>query len=117
MPYLKIQTNTFTGDENGFLRRASFRAAAILEKPEEAMCVALEPSVPMLLGGTDAPAVFAKLKGLNFPEERTAEIASQLSAFIAEELEVPTERIYCIFENVSRHMWAWKGTTFDAMGK
>ena len=117
MPYFKVQTNTFTGDENGFLHRASQRAAAILQKPEESMCVAMEPSIPMLLGGSDAPAVYAKIKGLDFPQERTAEIAAQLSAFLAEEFEVPVERIYLTFESVERHMWAWKGTTFADMAR
>lgn len=115
MPLLRIQTNQTlpTAEaESDCLRAASQALAAMTGKPEGYGMVLLDSGQPMVLGGSDEPTAFAELSSLGLPTDATAELASQLCAFLEEWLAVPPRRIYIHFADVPRHLWGNNSTTF-----
>lgn len=114
MPYLKIQTNHPVDDaaRGALLARASALVAERLGKPERYVMVALEPPVPMLFAGDDAPAAFMELKSIGLPETRTAELSAALCEMAEQTLGVERDRVYIEFSDAPRAMWGWNSGTF-----
>ncbi|MDD3179739.1 MAG: phenylpyruvate tautomerase MIF-related protein [Opitutaceae bacterium] len=114
MPYLKIQTNLPLSKkaERTILSHASTLVAHMLEKPEDFVMVALEPDVPMLFGGDDAPVAFLELKAVGLPARQTKKLSKVLCELVHEHLGIDKDRVYVKFIDVRRFMWGWKGDTF-----
>lgn len=114
MPYLKIQTNLAldTNKASQFIKSASRLVAEGLGKPERYVMVALEPPVPMVFAGSDAPAVFMELKSIGLSESQTPKLSEQLCQLVNAEFAVPTDRIYIEFQDAPRKMWGWDSGTF-----
>lgn len=114
MPYLKIQTNHRLDDEQSaaFIKSASQLVAEGLGKPERYVMVALEPPVPMVFAGSDAPTVFMELKSIGLPENRTPQLSQSLCQLVNSELGVPADRVYIEFQDAPRKMWGWDSGTF-----
>ncbi len=112
MPYLRIQTNQPCADAGQLMRRASAVVAEALGKPERYVMVALEPPVPMLFAGEDAPAAYLELKSIGLPEARTGELSAVLCELVGDTLGVPRDRVYIEFSAAPRHMWGFDGGTF-----
>lgn len=114
MPYLKIQTNheIDAGRSADFIKSASRLVADGLGKPERYVMVALEPPVPMVFAGSDAPTVFMELKSIGLPESKTAGLSDSLCKLVNTELGVPADRVYIEFQDAPRKMWGWDGGTF-----
>lgn len=114
MPYLKIQSNqTIEPSQSGqFIRQASQLVADGLGKPERYVMVSLEPPVPMLFAGSDAPAVFMELKSIGLSESQTPALSASLCALAASGFGVDKERVYIEFQDAPRRMWGWNGDTF-----
>jgi len=74
VPYLKIQTNRAVDDDarQATLQKSSALVAQSLGKPERYVMVAMEPPIPMLFAGDDAPTAYFEHKSIGTPEERTA---------------------------------------------
>jgi len=114
MPYLKIQTNhAFDTDKSlDFIKSASRVVAEGLGKSESYVMVALEPPLPMVFAGSDAPTVFMELKSIGLPEARTSQLSAGLCKLVSDELAVPADRIYIEFQDTPRKMWGWNSSTF-----
>ena len=114
MPYLKIQTNHALdpGLSTALIKSASRLVADGLGKPERYVMVALEPPVPMVFAGSDAPTVFMELKSIGLAENKTAGLSASLCQLVNTELGVPAERVYIEFQDAPRKMWGWDGGTF-----
>lgn len=114
MPYLKIQTNHAIdpAQSAGLIKSASQLVADGLGKPERYVMVALEPPVPMVFAGSDAPTVFMELKSIGLAESKTAELSDSLCQLVNNELGVPADRVYIEFQDAPRKMWGWDGGTF-----
>jgi phenylpyruvate tautomerase len=113
VPLLRIQTNTALNEaeRSRFLRDASDWVARELGKPLAYVQVTCE-TVPMSFGGTEEPAVFAELRALGLPADRTGELAARLTALCEARLSVRRDRVFLNFVDVPRHLWGWNGSTF-----
>lgn len=114
MPYLKIQTNLPLTEaaEQKLMKSASALVADQLGKPETYVMVAIEPDIPMLFAGTDAPTAFLELKGIGLPTSKTKELSQALCRFIEQHLGIPCDRVYANFSDVSPALWGWNGDVF-----
>lgn len=114
MPLLKIQTNVnLDGTEkHRVISSLSAVTAEALGKPERYVMVILETDMPMQFAADRSGTIYAELKSIGLPENRTKELSATLCASLAEAMTVPAERIYIEFSNAERHMWGWNGTTF-----
>ncbi|HKK04847.1 MAG TPA: phenylpyruvate tautomerase MIF-related protein [Gammaproteobacteria bacterium] len=114
MPYLKIQTNRPVDDttRQAALTRASALVAEALGKPERYVMVAMEPPVPMLFAGDDAPTAYLELKSIGLPAGRTAELSAALCEMAEAVLGIDRDRVYIEFTDAPRAMWGWNGGTF-----
>ncbi|MDA1107927.1 MAG: phenylpyruvate tautomerase MIF-related protein [Proteobacteria bacterium] len=114
MPYLKIQTNTPLTAEatKTLLAKASRAVASLLGKPEDYVMVALEPPMPMLFAGSDAPLAYLELKSIGLPEAKTAALSKALCELMEQETGVKKERVYIEFANAKGSLWGWNGGTF-----
>lgn len=114
MPYLKIQTNWDLSVERqrALLKKASSEVAKYLGKPEQYVMTSLHTGVQMTMGGTDKPTVYIELKSLGLESSQTTELSKKLCDFIHEEIHVPTNRIYIVFESPDSKFWGWNKSTF-----
>lgn len=114
MPYLLIRTNKDVPAEkqDALLRKGSSLVATALGKAERYVMVSLQSGVPMLFDAKDAPCAYLELKSIGLPGDNTKELSHTLCGLIAEELGIPTDRIYIEFSDAPRHMWGWNGSTF-----
>lgn len=114
MPYLKIQTNhpIDAAKATQLIKAASRLVATGLGKPEGYVMVALEPPLPMVFAGSDAPTVFMELKSIGLAESQTPKLSENLCQLVNAELGVPSDRIYIEFQDAPRKMWGWDGGTF-----
>lgn len=114
MPYLKIQTNLTldTNKASQFIKSVSRLVAEGLGKPERYVMVALEPPVPMVFAGSDAPTVFMELKSIGLSESQTPQLSERLCQLVSTEFAVPGDRIYIEFQDAPHRMWGWNGGTF-----
>ncbi len=112
MPVLKIQTNATVADERAFIVKASEAVADDLGKPERYVMVVLEQGMPLLFGGSDAPAAYLELKSIGLPEARTEALSASLAGLMERTLKIPKDRVYIEFANAKGSMWGWNGSTF-----
>lgn len=114
MPYLKIQTNIPMQPKaaQDLLKKASYTVGLHLGKPETYVMVAVEPSMPMLFAGTDAPLAYLELKSVGLPQAKTKELSKTLSELLEKELSIPKDRVYIEFASANGSMWGWDGGTF-----
>jgi phenylpyruvate tautomerase PptA (4-oxalocrotonate tautomerase family) len=114
MPYVKIQTNVdIDADQREqLLKTVSNATAEQLGKPERYVMVAMDPTLPMLFAGSNAPLAYLELKSIGLPEDKTSVLSDALCSLIYKELGIDKERIYIEFANAPRSMWGWNGGTF-----
>ncbi len=114
MPYLKVQTNkSLDADTQAtFIKQVSAAVAAGLGKSENYVMVAIEPPVPMLFAGDDAPCAFLQLKSIGLAESQTTSLSESLCGLMETELGIPAKRSYIEFVNAPRAMWGWDRRTF-----
>jgi phenylpyruvate tautomerase len=114
MPYLNIQSNqSVPADEQAKLMAdASALVAAEIGKPEKYVMVALDPTLPMSFGGSDAPCAYLELKSIGLPETKCEALSSRLCDFIHQSMGIATDRIYIEFTDAPRSMWGWNKGTF-----
>ncbi len=112
MPLLEITTNTKIDNSQRFAEQASSLTAEMLGKPESYVMVKIHPEQMLIFAGSDEPAAHVKLKSLGLPEDKTADLSASICAFINEQLDIDSARIYIEFSNPERHMWGWDKRTF-----
>lgn len=112
MPLLKIQTNQTITDSSDLLAELSKKVSSMLGKPENYVMIMVEDKISMCFAGNTDPAIFAELKSINFPEDKTPEFSAEICSLLSRSLKVSQDRIYIEFSNASRSMWGWNGRTF-----
>lgn len=114
MPFLRIETNIAVASEatGRLLSAASDCVAEALGKPVDYVMACVEPDRRMMFAGSDAPAARLELDSIGLGEGETAEISRKLCAFVTDNLNIPSERIFIVFNSVARKMWGWNATTF-----
>ncbi|MCK4704810.1 MAG: hypothetical protein KAT90_04985 [Gammaproteobacteria bacterium] len=112
MPLLEITTNTKIDNKQNIAEQASALTAKMLGKPESYVMVKIQTEQTLIFAGTNEPAAHVKLKSLGLAENNTPEFSANICAFINEQLNINSARIYIEFSNPERHMWGWDGKTF-----
>ncbi len=114
MPYLLIRTNKTVSqeEERKLLTRGSNVVANALGKPERYVMVSLESGRPMMFDAKDEHCAYLELKSIGLPGDSTSTLSLSLCTLIADELGIPTDRVYIEFADAPRHMWGWNSGTF-----
>ena len=115
MPLLRITTSAAVSSQvsDALSALLSAEIARQLSKPESYVMTVLLPGVAMTFGGSPEPACFVELMNIGtFSPAATAALSSFLCARLAQELGVPSGRIYVSFVNAQGHLWGHDGETF-----
>lgn len=113
MPLLKVQTNVKHEDKQMFMKEATALLSDMLNKPEKFIMIHLNTSENMMFSGSTSGLVYAELKSIGLPREKTPDFSARLSEFFNEKLSVPADRVYIEFTDVPRDMFGWNGGTFE----
>ncbi|MEX1014079.1 MAG: phenylpyruvate tautomerase MIF-related protein [Candidatus Paceibacterota bacterium] len=111
MPILKIQTNQEIKHQENVLKETSLMLAELLQKPEKYIMILLEKS-EMLFAGENSLCLYAELKSIGLPTEKTNEFSEVLCSFFEKHFGVSSDRIYIEFTNSEKHMLGWNNKTF-----
>jgi phenylpyruvate tautomerase len=114
MPYLNIQTNVSPVERvrGELLREATALVSQFLGKPEKFTMGAFSGPIGMVFDQNDEAAAFVEVKGLELTAEKVEALAGPLAELVGERLGVESDRIYVVFTDVPRGMWAWDGRLF-----
>ncbi|MDZ7774693.1 MAG: phenylpyruvate tautomerase MIF-related protein [Bacteroidales bacterium] len=78
MPVLKIQTNVQHEEKQQLMKEATQLVAELLEKPEKFIMVHLETNHHMMFGGNVSGLIYAELKSIGLPVEKTKELSESV---------------------------------------
>jgi len=114
MPAIRLKTNVSLGGEAATWLPAELSriTAETIGKPERyVMAVCEEAS--MIMAGERAPAAFVEVGSIgglggDVPHRLTALICDALK----KRLDIPPDRVYVCFTDVSADKWGWNGSTF-----
>ena len=114
MPFIKITTNQEISPEQ---QKAMFQdltqlMVEELAKPKEYVQVQLASQGKIMFAGSEEPNAFVELRSLGFPEEKAKAVSKGICGLLEKNLNVPPERVFINFFDISRAMWGWKGSTF-----
>lgn len=114
MPLVKIQTNIelASADQKKLLQQVSAFTAKQLGKPESYVMVAFEPCSQMLFAGSDDASCYVEFKSIGLADSQTTAISAALCELLAEEINIPPERVYIEFSSAERALWGWNSKTF-----
>ncbi|CEG37734.1 Macrophage migration inhibitory factor [Plasmopara halstedii] len=112
MPYVKVTSNVSSSniDKNKAMAAISKGVASALDKSEKAVMVHLELSTSMMFQASDAPCAMIQLRSIGKVDpQHNPTTASVLTEIVSAELDIPKERIFMNFDDVSRSNCAMKG--------
>lgn len=114
MPYMRLDTNVHLDAKTtqDLLKKASTKIATFLGKPESYVLIHIHAEQAMLFAGSSEPLAYIELKSIELPKAQTGSLSAVLCDFIAEELNIPAQRVYIEFTDISGSMWGWDGATF-----
>lgn len=112
MPFFKIETNQQLTDTENVIKNASRFVAELLNKPEQYVMISVETGKKMMFGGSVAPTAFVRLKSIGLPVDKCALLSEKICRFVADELDVPPDRVFIDFADLKRNMFGWNGKTF-----
>ncbi|MBU1003059.1 MAG: hypothetical protein KKE73_11115 [Proteobacteria bacterium] len=114
MPYVTVQTNVELDEaaRQALGRKLSALASELTGKPEQWVMVRVQAGVTLMHGGSFDPAAFVEFKSIGLNEGACADQSSGLCELLAEEIGVPSERVYIEFKNLERCLFGWNGATF-----
>ncbi len=114
MPLLKLQTSVPVAEakRDTLSKALSQITASAIGKPESYMMVALSEG-PICMGGEVGPGAFVDIRSIGGLEPAVNKtISGQVCELLTRELEIPGNRIYLSFTNVTGVDWGWNGGTF-----
>jgi phenylpyruvate tautomerase len=114
MPYLNIQTNVSPIERvrTALLKEGAALVSQSLGKPEKFTMGAFSGPIGMVFDQNDGAAAFVEVKGLELTPEKAAALAGPLAELVGERLGVEADRVYVVFTDVPRGMWAWNNKKF-----
>ena len=114
MPYLQITTNvTIPGDDReGVLADATRELADALGKSEKYVMVQINTQSTLAFGGTSEPAALIELTSLGLTGDDCPELSRRLTAWVANQFAVSSDRIFVRLAAWPRTHWAWNGKPF-----
>ena len=114
MPLIRVQTSQPEPQNvNDLLQTLSAKLAGYLRKPESYVMTSFQGGVPMTFGGTFDPVCFIEVKSIGQMSNRqTQEMSADFCEVIANNLDVPPNRIYIDFADAEGYLWGWNSSTF-----
>lgn len=112
MPLLRIETNVNIESSENLLKKLSGLVASLTGKPEKWVMVSVSFNPDMIFGGKPDPLIYAELKSIGLPVDKTSEITARLMEFLKNELSVPPDRMYVEYSDARGEMWGWNMDTF-----
>lgn len=115
MPTLSLVTNVPLSPPSAtaVCKKLSAVVAKSTGKPESYVTVSLRADVPLVFGGTEAPAAQAELLSIGaLGKDRNKAHSRALADVLLAELGVPADRFYCKFTDVAASDMGWNGSTF-----
>jgi phenylpyruvate tautomerase len=112
MPILKIQSNQLPENREAFMQETTGLLSELLNKPTGYIMIILEEA-DMLFAGNSTPCLYAELKSIGLPGERTAAFSKALCTYFGTHTGIPGDRIYIEFTDTERHLLGWNGKTFQ----
>jgi len=115
MPYIKLETNATVATEaqQALCAKLSKLCAETIGKPEQYVQAAVVDGVAMVHGGAPGPAAFVDVRSIGGLSAKVCQaLAEKVCATLKSALDVPGERVYLNFTDVSAAKWGHDGGTF-----
>ena len=109
MPYIYISTSAKIKDKKKLLEEISTLVSSLTNKSKRFVMAKLDDNSEMYFEDK-SPCCFLEIKSIG--SLNPSEMAKPISDFIYEKMEIPINKIYISFDDVSASMWAWNGRTF-----
>lgn len=112
MVNLKIPVSLPEETRRSLLSSVSKIIAIGIGKPEKYVMVTIEED-SIMMSGKEGSAAFIDLRsigGLNKGVNR--ELSRKLCDLLEEKLQVPPDRVYINFSDITAQNWGWDGSTF-----
>ena len=109
MPYINIYTSAKIKDKKKLLEEISTLVSSLTNKSKRFVMAKLDDNSEMYFEDK-SPCCFLEIKSIG--SLNPSEMAKPISDFIYEKMEIPINKIYISFDDVSASMWAWNGRTF-----
>ncbi len=114
MPLLALKTSVCLSNQQRYdlLAPLSKIVAECIGKPERYVMVTIDQTA-MLMGGAEGPAAYAEIRsigGLN--REVNRKLSERVCGLLQERIDIPPDRVYLGFTNVSAENWGWNEGTF-----
>ena len=110
MPLVTISTSKKIEDKKEFIKKIAELTGNLTNKSLNYVMVRLDDSLDMYFSDSHAPCCYLEIKSIG--SINPSNMASKFSEFISKEIEIPSNRVYLNFEDVSSSNWAWDGKTF-----
>ncbi len=111
MPLISIKTSIKEiKNLEEFQQEISAELARLTGKPEQYVMTLFEVDVPMTFAGVDKPSCFIEIKSIGGLQPSL--ISQSISNLINEKINIPKDRIYINFEDISASQWGYNGSTF-----
>ncbi len=114
MPLIKMETSVSVSDsqKSELALALSKIVAEATSKPEQyVMAVVSEAAISM--AGEMGPAAFLQICSIGaLNREVNTDISRKTAALLEKSINIPIERVYLSFNDVSAVNWGWNGRTF-----
>jgi len=109
MPYINVSTSAKVNDKGKLLEEISILISSLTNKSRRFVMAKIDDNCQMYFDN-ESPSCFLEIKSIG--SLNPSEMAKPISDFVYEKMEIPIDRIYISFEDVSASLWAWNGRTF-----
>ena len=111
MPLINLFTSSpFIENPDQLLQNLSSEVAHLTGKPQKFVMAILQTDLKIFFDGNQDPACYVEINSIGSldPNKMSQVITESLS----KDLELPQNRIYIRFDDVSPELWSWNGKTF-----
>ena len=109
MPYINIATSVKVENKKKFLEEISTLISSLTNKSKSFVMSKLEDN-SVIFFADDTPCCYLEIKSIGSINSEL--MIKPICEFVYEKLEIPINKIYVNFENISPSMWGWNGKTF-----
>ncbi len=110
MPLVTISTSEEIEQKKEFIKKVAELTGKLTNKSLNYVMVRLIDSLDMYFSESHSPCCYLEVKSIGALDSST--MAPIFSDFIKKEIEIPPNRIFINFEDISPSNWAWDGKTF-----
>jgi phenylpyruvate tautomerase len=116
MPLIQLDTSFSFPDQDkkqSIAKTLSQITAEGTGKPEQYVMASINDGLAMVMSGASGPSALITIKAIGgLSKSVNQALAGKISQLLQKELNIPTNRIYVTFEELSPAHWAWGGKTF-----